>query len=87
MVGVTQLKHGGTASLGMSSLTLRGGTDFINLCGHKAGDAPGNFWQPCREKMASSDGVLQIEVGMRGSDGRVIGGQVALPVCVQESNY
>lgn len=37
--------------------------------------------------MATGDGVLQIEVGMRGSDGCVIGGQVALPVCVRESNY
>lgn len=87
MLGVTHHGRRGTASLGVSSLTLGGSTDFINLCGHEVGDVPENFWQPCREKMAASDGVLQIEAGIRGSDGRVIGGQVALLVCVQESNY
>lgn len=87
MVGISHHGHQGTASLGVSSLTLRGSTDFVNLHGHEAGDVPGSFWQPCREKMAAGDGALRIEVGTRGSESRVMGGQVALPVCMQESNY
>lgn len=37
--------------------------------------------------MVTGDGVLQIELGIRRSDGRVLGDQLALPVCVPESNY
>lgn len=87
LLGVTHYGHQGTAALGVSSLTFWGSTNFINLCGHEGGDVPGNFWQPGRKRILTGDGVLQIELGIHRSDGRVRGDQLALPVCVQESNY
>lgn len=58
LLGVTHHRHQGAATLGVSSLTFWGSTNFISLRGHEGRDVPGNFWQPCRKGIVTGDGVL-----------------------------